>query len=144
MERLAPLGDCYQAGTLSGNPVALAAGLATLRLAAARGFYPRHAARLSLMLEGIAAQARARGIALQLSQAGLMWGFCFSNTPVRNLREVQASDLERWRRFTLRMLAERIYLAPSPFEAAFFSSAHGPREVQATLRATARALDACR
>jgi len=144
MERLAPLGDCYQAGTLSGNPVALAAGLATLALARPRGFYPRHAARLSGMLQGIAAQARARGIALQLSQAGLMWGFCFSDTPVRSLADAQASDLERWRRFTVSMLKSRIYLAPSPFEAAFFSSAHGPRDVAATLRATARALDACR
>jgi len=144
MAFLAPLGPCYQAGTLSGNPVAVAAGLATLRLASKKGFHDRHAARLTAMLTAIRAQADARGVAVQLAQAGTMWGFFFGDRPVTDYASAQASDLERWQRFVTAMHAQHIYLAPSPFEAAFWSSAHGPAEVKRTLAATANALDAAR
>jgi glutamate-1-semialdehyde 2,1-aminomutase len=144
MAHLAPLGPCYQAGTLSGNPVAVAAGLATLRLAAKPGFHARHAARLTRLLTAIRAQADARGVPMHLAQAGLMWGFFFGDHAVHDFATAQSSDLDRWRRFIAVMHAERIYLAPSPFEAAFWSAAHGPREEAATLQATAKALDAAR
>jgi len=140
MQLLAPQGGCYQAGTLSGNPVAIAAGLATLGLAGRASFYPRQAARLTRLLSGLGAAARRQRVALQLAQAGMMWGFCFSDRPVRCLADVQASDLGRWRRFTLAMLRQGVYLAPSPFEAAFWSSAHGEAEIRHTLAAAEQAL----
>jgi glutamate-1-semialdehyde 2,1-aminomutase len=139
MQLLAPVGGCYQAGTLSGNPVAVAAGLATLGLARAASFYPRQAARLTRLLSALGAAARRHQVALQLSQAGTMWGFCFSERPVRTLADVQASDLARWRGFTLAMLRRGVYLAPSPFEAAFWSSAHGEAEIRHTLAAAEQA-----
>jgi glutamate-1-semialdehyde 2,1-aminomutase len=142
MQRLAPVGDCYQAGTLSGNPVAVAAGLATLALAARSGFYARQATRLTRLLTGLSAAARRHGIALQLSQAGTMWGFCFSDRPVSNLTRVQESDLGRWKRFTIGMLQQGVYLAPSPFEAAFWSSAHGEAEIRHTVAAADRVFSA--
>jgi glutamate-1-semialdehyde 2,1-aminomutase len=107
MAFLAPLGPCYQAGTLSGNPVAVAAGLATLRLAAKPGFHKQHAARLTAMLTAIRAQADERGIAMQLAQAGTMWGFFFGDRPVTDYASAQASDLDRWQRFVTAMHAQR-------------------------------------
>jgi glutamate-1-semialdehyde 2,1-aminomutase len=139
MQLLAPVGSCYQAGTLSGNPVAIAAGLATLGLARRADFYPRQAARLTRLLSGLGAAAARHRLPLQLSQAGTMWGFCVSDRPVRSFADVQASDLGRWRRFTLAMLRQGVYLAPSPFEAAFWSSAHGEAEIRHTLAAAERA-----
>ncbi len=139
MAHVAPLGACYQAGTLSGNPVAVAAGLATLKLARKPGFYRREAERLTALLVGLGERATRHGIALQLAQAGTMWGFFFADRPVRDFTAAQASDVERWRRFCARMLAQGVYLAPSPFESAFWSSAHGPREIAATLKAADRA-----
>ncbi len=144
MERIAPLGPCYQAGTLSGNPVAVAAGIATLRIAGARGFHARVSARLTRLLVGLGERARARGVALQLAQAGAMWGYFFSARPVENLADAQASDLDAWRAFTTAMLARRIYLAPSPFEAAFISSAHTDADIARTLVAADEALAAVR
>jgi glutamate-1-semialdehyde 2,1-aminomutase len=141
MAQVAPLGGCYQAGTLSGNPVAVAAGLATLTLASGRGFYERQARALTAMLTQLRALAAARGIALQLAQAGTMWGYFFSDRPVDDFATAQASDVERWRRFCAAMVRRGVNLAPSPFEAAFWSSAHGEREVRATLRAAAAAFD---
>ncbi len=79
-------------------------------------------------------------MALQLAQAGTMWGFFFSSRPVRSLADAQASDLTRWRRFATSMLEQRIYLAPSPFEAAFFSSSHGEAEIRHTIACADRAL----
>ncbi len=139
MAHIAPLGSCYQAGTLSGNPVAVAAGLATLKVAGKAGFYRRESTRLTSLLVGLRERAARHGIALQLAQAGTMWGFFFADRPVDDFAGAQASDVERWRRFCVRMLAQGVYLAPSPFEGAFWSSAHGPREIAATLRAADRA-----
>nr|MBA3687145.1 aminotransferase class III-fold pyridoxal phosphate-dependent enzyme [Planctomycetota bacterium] len=144
MRHLAPLGPCYQAGTLSGNPVAVAAGLATLTLASKRGFYDRQSAGLLRLISGLRDLAACHGIPIQLAQAGTMWGYFFSEHPVTDLASAQASDLGRWRRFCIAMLKQGIYLAPSPFEAAFWSSAHGPREVAVTLRAADVAFAACR
>lgn len=141
MAHLAPLGGCYQAGTLSGNPVAVAAGLANLRLAAKRGFYERQSAQVTKLIMGLRDLANRSGIPLQLSQAGTMWGFFFSERPVRSFADALASDTERWKTFCLAMFRHGVYLAPSPFEAAFWSSAHGEAEIRHTLAAAKRALD---
>jgi glutamate-1-semialdehyde 2,1-aminomutase len=135
MARLAPLGACYQAGTLSGNPVAVAAGLATLKLASRPGFYPRTAARLTRMIDGLRAIAARHGVAVQFSQAGTMWGYFLSAAPVTNWTTAQQQDDARWRRFVTAMYRAGIYLAPSPYEAAFWSSVHTQRDVQQTLMA---------
>jgi glutamate-1-semialdehyde 2,1-aminomutase len=139
MAHLAPLGGCYQAGTLSGNPVAVAAGLANLQLARKRGFYERQAAQVTRLIVGLRDLADRRGIPLQLSQAGTMWGFFFSDRPVRSFADALASDTDRWKTFCLAMFRHGVYVAPSPFEAAFWSSAHGEAEIRHTLAAAERA-----
>jgi glutamate-1-semialdehyde 2,1-aminomutase len=144
MAHLAPLGACYQAGTLSGNPVSVAAGLATLATIGGQRFYAAQGAALTELLLGLRGLAARHGVPLQLAQAGTMWGFFFSDRPVTDFASAAASDVERWKRFAIAMLAQGIYLAPSPFEAAFWSSAHRPVEVRATLRAADAALEAAR
>jgi glutamate-1-semialdehyde 2,1-aminomutase len=143
MAHLAPLGACYQAGTLRGNPVSVAAGLATLATIGGTAFYAEQADKLTELLLGLRALAERHGVPLQLAQAGTMWGFFFSERPVTDFASAAASDVERWRRFASVMLAEGVYLAPSPFEAAFWSSAHRAADIRATLRAADRALAAC-
>ncbi|MBN8525161.1 MAG: aspartate aminotransferase family protein, partial [Planctomycetes bacterium] len=121
--------------TLSGNPVAVAAGLATLRLSQAPGFYQRTAARLTAMLEGLRAVAARRNVPVQFSQAGTMWGYYFTDTPVTDWTSAQRQDDARWRSFVTAMYRAGIYLAPSPYEAAFFSGAHTQGHVAKTVAA---------
>lgn len=139
MAHLAPLGACYQAGTLSGNPVAVAAGLATLKLASAPRFYERTAARLTRMLEGLRAAAARHGVPVQFSQAGTMWGYFFTAGPVTDWTSAQGQDDARWRRFVSAMYRQGVYLAPSPYEAAFWSSAHTQDDVRQTVAAAEQA-----
>jgi len=143
MAHLAPLGACYQAGTLSGNPVSVAAGLATLSAIGGRAFYATQATALTTLLVGLRELAVRHGVPMQLTQAGTMWGFFFSERPVTDFATAAASDVERWKRFAIAMLAQGVYLAPSPFEGAFWSSAHRPADIRATLRAADLALAAC-
>jgi glutamate-1-semialdehyde 2,1-aminomutase len=142
MERLAPLGPVYQAGTLSGNPVAMAAGLATLEGVARPGFHARLAAATARLVDGIAGAARAARVPLAANQVCGMFSLFFSSGPVTSYREVMASDAARFRRFFHGMLDAGVYLAPSPFEAGFVSAAHGPAEIEATVEAAARVLAA--
>jgi glutamate-1-semialdehyde 2,1-aminomutase len=135
MAHLAPLGPCYQAGTLSGNPVAVAAGLATLKLAAKPGFYTRTAGRLTRMLEGLRASAARHNVAVQFSQAGTMWGYFFTDAPVTDWPSAQRQDDARWKTFITAMYRAGIYLAPSPYEAAFWSGAHTQAHMDKTLAA---------
>ncbi|MCS6970846.1 MAG: glutamate-1-semialdehyde 2,1-aminomutase [Planctomycetota bacterium] len=144
MAHLAPLGPCYQAGTLSGNPLAVAAGLATLAVCARAGFYQRLTARLARLLAGLQAAAATTGIALQLAQAGTMWGYFFADAPVTDWASAQRQHEARWRVFVSEMYRRGVYLAPSPYEAAFFSLAHSLADVRATCRAAAEALAAAR
>ena len=134
MSRLAPLGDVYQAGTLSGNPVAMAAGLETLNLICNENFFENLAintATLASNLEKLAADAN---IPFSTNQAGAMFGFFFTGAkPVTNFNQVMNADTGLFYRFFSRMLEQGIYLAPSPFEAAFVSSAHGVDEFNRTL-----------
>jgi glutamate-1-semialdehyde 2,1-aminomutase len=140
MERLAPLGPVYQAGTLSGNPVAMAAGLATLDGVSEAGFHQRLAARTSQLMKGLLHAARAAGVPFSTNHVCGMFGLFFTDkTPVRYFREVMACDTERFKRFFHAMLEEGVYLAPSAFEAGFVSSAHLDAEIEATVAAARKA-----
>ncbi len=143
MEKLAPLGPVYQAGTLSGNPLTMAAGLATLEAILQPGFHARLAAATARLVEGIAAAANDAGVDFAANHVCGMFGLFFTaHGPVSNYRQVMACDADRFRRFFHRMLESGIYLAPSPFEAGFVSSAHGDAEIATTVEAAARAFAA--
>ena len=135
MQAIAPLGPVYQAGTLSGNPVAVAAGLATLKLVQAPGFYDRLAATARALCEGLARAAQERGVAFSAASVGGMFGIFFRATPPAGFDEVLQCDRERFNRFFHAMLAAGIYLAPSAYEAGFVSSAHGEAEIGRTVSA---------
>ncbi|GAB6068221.1 glutamate-1-semialdehyde 2,1-aminomutase [Methylothermus subterraneus] len=141
MEHLAPQGPVYQAGTLSGNPVALAAGLKTLELVSEPGFYARLTEKTEALAEGLKERAAACGIALCTNQVGGMFGLFFTSAPeVTNFAQVMACDQELFKRFFHGMLSEGVYLAPSPFEAGFVSAAHDEDTLTATLAAAERVL----
>ena len=135
MQAIAPLGPVYQAGTLSGNPVALAAGLATLDLVQAPSFYEQLGARTRELCEGLAAAARRRGVAFSALSVGGMFGLYFRESPPRSYSEVMQSDVGLFSRFFHGMLAEGVYFAPSAFEAGFLSAAHGHAEIEKTVAA---------
>jgi len=140
MERLAPLGPVYQAGTLSGNPVAMAAGLVTLEGLSVPGFHERLAARTTELVTGLETAAREAGIAFTTNHVCGMFGMFFSDAaPVTRYEQVMGCDVERFRRFFHAMLDAGIYLAPSAFEAGFISAAHGDAEIEATLAAAREA-----
>jgi glutamate-1-semialdehyde 2,1-aminomutase len=141
MERLSPDGPVYQAGTLSGNPVALAAGLATLRMVAEPGFFERLSGITRDLTVGLRAAAEDLGVPFTTNQVGGMFGLFFSRDErITTLEEVLACDQERFKRFFHGMLREGIYLAPSAFEAGFVSSAHGPTEIAATLESARKVM----
>jgi glutamate-1-semialdehyde 2,1-aminomutase len=139
MDRLAPVGPVYQAGTLSGNPVAVAAGLATLKATRAPGFYESLAARTLSLVEGLAQAASEAGETFSAASVGGMFGVYFSALPPRSYAEVMACDKDRFNRFFHAMIQEGVYLAPSAFEAGFVSAAHGEAEIKATIKAARRA-----
>ena len=140
MEHLAPLGPVYQAGTLSGNPLAMAAGLATLENLAVPGFHDTLGAKTSALLQGLQAKADAAGIAFTTTQAGGMFGMFFTDqSEVNCFSAVMACDSQRYAQFFHGMLAHGVYLAPSAFEAGFISIAHGQAELNVTLAAAEKA-----
>jgi glutamate-1-semialdehyde 2,1-aminomutase len=132
MEYVAPLGPVYQAGTLSGNPLAMAAGLATLT-ALTPALHDRIAARTASLVRGIATSAARWGVPFTSDAAGSMWGFFFRAEPVRSFADARRSDVERFRRFFHAALENGVYLAPSPFEAAFMSAAHSDEDIALAL-----------
>ena len=142
MEKIAPLGRVYQAGTLSGNPVALAAGMATLNGLLAPGVFEGIAAAARSLTEGLAAIARQQGIAFSAQNIGSMIGLYFRATPPTSFAEVMQCDKERFNRFFHAMLDRGVYLAPSAYEAGFISAAHGKAEIDATLAAAEAAFRA--
>jgi glutamate-1-semialdehyde 2,1-aminomutase len=140
MREIAPSGPIYQAGTLSGNPLAVAAGLETLRRLAKRGVYETLVSSSRALADGLAERASAAGVELTTAAVGGMFGFFFHPGPVANLEDAKKSSAPRFRRFFAEMLARGVYLAPSAYEAGFVSLAHGEREIAATLRAAEAAL----
>jgi len=135
MDKLAPLGPVYQAGTLSGNPVAVAAGLATLRLVEQPGFQEKIESTARLLVEGLVAEAKKAGVAFSAQSIGSMFGLYFRETAPKSFAEVMQGDRARFNRFFHAMLEQGFYLAPSAYEAGFVSAAHGEAEVAATLEA---------
>ena len=139
MEQIAPLGPVYQAGTLSGNPVAMAAGLATLNLISQPGFLDPVSARTTRLVEGLCARAAAAGIPMTSNHVGTMWGIFFSDEQkIINYSQVMQCDTERFAKFFHGMLEEGVYLAPASFEAGFMSAAHTDEDIQNTLEAAER------
>ena len=135
MGKIAPLGPVYQAGTLSGNPLAVAAGLATLRKLEAPGFYRRLAATTHALCEGMASAARKRSIAFSAQSVGGMFGLYFRSAPPSTYAEVMQCDKEAFKRFFHAMLERGVYLAPSAYEAGFVSSEHSEADIETTIAA---------
>jgi glutamate-1-semialdehyde 2,1-aminomutase len=144
MRRVAPEGPVYQAGTLSGNPVAMAAGLATLRATAGPEFYDTLERRTARLVTGIGDAVRRRGIPATLGHAGSMWGVYFTPGPVRNYADAKAADAALFARWHRAALARGVFLPPSAFEAAFVSSAHTDADVDFTIAQLDAALDEAR
>ena len=132
MERVAPSGPVYQAGTLSGNPLAMAAGLATLSTLTP-ALHSRIEKRTSTLVGGLQKIASELRVPFTAGHAGSMWGFFFAATPVRNFTDAKAADVNLFRRFFHATLERGVYLAPSPFEACFMSAAHGDAEIETAL-----------
>jgi glutamate-1-semialdehyde 2,1-aminomutase len=139
MSCIAPLGPVYQAGTLSGNPVAVAAGLATLRLVQAPGFFERLTQATRSLVEGLHGAAGDAGVRFCADSVGGMFGLFFADKPPASFAEVMASDRTAFNAFFHAMLEEGIYLAPSAFEAGFVSAAHGDEEIAQTVAAARKA-----
>jgi glutamate-1-semialdehyde 2,1-aminomutase len=140
MDMMAPLGPVYQAGTLSGNPIAMAAGLATLDLIAEPGFFERLGERCGRLVDGLNEAAREAGVTLCARHLGGMAGLYMLAEPPANFEQVQRQDVERFKRFYHLMLDAGVYLPPSPVEAFFFSGAHSDADVDETVAAARRAL----
>ena len=132
MARVAPSGPVYQAGTLSGNPLAMAAGLATLR-ALTPALHDRITARTEELVTGLRVVASRHGVPFAADHAGSMWGFFFRPRMPRSFSEAKEADAALFRRVFHAALERGVYFAPSPFEAAFMSAAHGRREVADTV-----------
>jgi glutamate-1-semialdehyde 2,1-aminomutase len=142
MQKLAPLGPVYQAGTLSGNPVAVAAGLATLKLVQEKDFQDRIEAATRSLAEGLAGEAKKAGVPFAAQCIGSMFGLYFREAPPLGFAEVMQCDRQRFNRFFHEMLKRGVYLAPSAYEAGFVSAAHGAAEIEATLAAAREAFRA--
>lgn len=136
MEMIAPQGPVYQAGTLSGNPLAMSAGLATLNILKRVEVWDGIAATTAELVTGLLAQAREAGVEIQINHAGTMFTIFFTATPVRDWGSARQADTKRFARFYQHMLQAGIYLAPSQFEACFVSSAHQRQHVEQTLEAS--------
>jgi glutamate-1-semialdehyde 2,1-aminomutase len=142
MQHISPTGPVYQAGTLSGSPVAMAAGITTLRHVMAPGFHEALGAKADRLTAGLIERAGARGIAMSRNLVGGMFGFFFTDvSPVTNFEQVQHCDIERFNQFFGGMLAEGVYLAPSAYEAGFISIAHSDEVIDETLDAAERVFE---
>lgn len=140
MDCLAPLGPVYQAGTLSGNPLAMAAGIAALEQLSQVDTYGQLESLGAQLEAGLVAAARSAGVAMQVNRIGSMFCGYFVGAPVHNLADAMRSDRDRFARFFHAMLAHGVYLAPSQFEAGFLSAAHTASDVEQTVEAASEAL----
>jgi glutamate-1-semialdehyde 2,1-aminomutase len=139
MEHVAPSGAMYQAGTLSGNPVATAAGIATLRILARTGVWDAAAAAADRLVAGLSKAAAQSGTPIQATVAGTMAGFFFNDAPVRNYEDAKGSDTARFSRFFNALLDRGVYFAPSQFEALFLSAVHSQEDIETTLAVVSEA-----
>ena len=138
MNHIAPLGPVYQAGTLSGNPVAMAAGLKNLEIISRPGFFEELTQRTTQLISGLQDAAEANAVAMRANQVGAMFGLFFTDQPeVTSFSQVSACDVERFTRFFHGMLGRGVYLAPSAYEAGFVSAMHGAAEIELTVEAAA-------
>jgi glutamate-1-semialdehyde 2,1-aminomutase len=144
MDQIAPDGPVYQAGTLSGNPLAVAAGLTTVEILKQEDPYPGLEATTARLVEGLSRAAGAAGLPCFTTQVGSMFTAFFCEGPIHDFEGAKASDTERYGRYHRLMLDRGVYLAPSQFEAAFVSTAHGGEEIERTLAAATEALQAVR
>ena len=142
MDRVAPLGPVYQAGTLSGNPLAMSAGIASLDLLAAPGFYEALDARAKRLGDGITSALRETGVPATAARVGSLLTLFFSGEPIRNYADAKKCDTRRFAAFFRAMLERGIFLAPSQFEAAFVSSAHSDADIDRTIAACRESLSA--
>ena len=140
MEQIAPQGNVYQAGTLSGNPVAMAAGIATLNELSHDGFYDALDQKSERLTDGLQGAAAAAGVPVQISRVGSMVGMFFTDQAVTDFDEAKTSDLDRFTDYYQAMLARGIYLAPSQFEALFVSSAHNLEHIDETIQTAGEAM----
>ena len=140
MDCLAPVGPVYQAGTLSGNPVAMAAGIAALEELAASNAYAKLEELGAALEEGMKSAAKTADVAVQFNRCGSMFCGYFTSGPVHNVADAMKSDRERFRKYFHGMLAEGIYFAPSQFEAGFLSTAHTPADLKRTVKAAAKVM----
>jgi glutamate-1-semialdehyde 2,1-aminomutase len=134
MKRIAPEGPVYQAGTLSGHPVAMAAGLATLRETSRPGFYEALEQRTARLVTGLDGIAQRHAVPITVGHAGSMWGSYFTAGPVRNFADAQRADTALFARWHQAALARGVFLAPSAFEAGFVSAAHTDADVDFTIK----------
>ncbi|MCB8951063.1 MAG: glutamate-1-semialdehyde 2,1-aminomutase [Ardenticatenales bacterium] len=139
MEMVAPVGPMYQAGTLSGNPLAMTAGLATLGILRQPGVWAVLEEMGEMLVDGLRERAEDAGIPVRISRVGTMFGLFFHDQPVVDWETARRANTDRFKAYFQAMLAQGIYLAPSQFEAGFISTAHGPAEIGATLDAAAHA-----
>ena len=144
MQQIAPSGPIYQAGTLSGNPVAMAAGLAMLELVQASGFHDALEARTNILCDGLEDAARGAGVAFSTNRVGGMFGMFFYAGKVDTYAQAIACDTDAFNRFFHAMLERGVYFAPSAFEAGFMSSAHGDSDIAATIEAAREAFQIAR
>ena len=143
MQKLAPMGPVYQAGTLSGNPISVAAGLATLDLISEDGFFESLTSKTRELVEGIEEQAKRAGVPFCASHVGGMFGMYFTDRVPATYEDVMGCNRERFNRFFHAMLDQGINLAPSAFEAGFVSSAHSEQDIRTTLDAAGEAFKVC-
>jgi glutamate-1-semialdehyde 2,1-aminomutase len=140
MEYIAPLGPVYQAGTLSGNPIAMTAGLTTLELISVPGFYEALTKKVITLTDGILDAARTAGIPMTCNRVGGMFGLFFTDQQVTSFEQATRCNLEQFKKFFHGMLDEGVYLAPSAYEAGFVSAAHTEDDLQKTIAAAAKVL----
>ena len=140
MEHIAPLGPVYQAGTLSGNPIAMTAGLKTMELISAPGFYDELAKKVVFLTDGILAAAKDAGISMTCNRVGGMFGLFFSDQQVSSFEQATQCNVDQFKAFFHGMLDEGVYLAPSAYEAGFVSAAHTQDDLQRTIDAAAKVL----
>jgi glutamate-1-semialdehyde 2,1-aminomutase len=139
MDLIAPLGPVYQAGTLSGNPLAVSAGIETLKQLKARGIYKKLEEKSSALAKGIGEAAKKAGVPLTQTRVGSILGAFFASGPVVDWNTAKLSDTKRYGKFFHAMLEQGVYLAPSQFEAAFLSTAHSSRDIEYTIKVAAAA-----